>query len=67
MTAGIQSEWIRGSKAIAHELGVSLATFFRMRKSRKDLPLRKGCAGGKTSPLEITREDLEAFVRGWKG
>jgi len=54
------TETIRGSKAIAHALDVSVATFLRM---KKDLPLRKGCAGGKTSPLEISREDLEAFKR----
>lgn len=54
------SEIIRGAKAIAHELRVSVATLHRM---KPDLPVRKGCAGGRTSPLEIRREDLEAFKR----
>ncbi|MDQ0347876.1 hypothetical protein [Ancylobacter vacuolatus] len=57
-------EVIRGSAAIAHAFGWSRSTLNRM-KAR--LPLRKGCTGGKTSPLEIDRRDVEAFKRARRG
>lgn len=60
MTTHITEETIRSAKAIAHELGWSLSTFHRL---KGQLPLYKGCAGGKTSRFEITREDLEAYKR----
>ncbi|MCK0207534.1 hypothetical protein MWN33_05745 [Starkeya koreensis] len=58
------SEIIRGAKAIAYELRVSVATLHRM---KPNLPLRKGCAGGRTSPLEVDRKDIEALKRDRKG
>lgn len=58
---------IRGSKNIAYELEVSPATFFRLRKQRTDLPLRRRGSGGRTSELEVRREDLEKFKLTLKG
>lgn len=64
VTKKISEDTIRGAKAIAHELGWSVATLHRM-KGR--LPLYKDCTGGRTSPLAINREDIEAFKRRLRG
>ena len=54
---------IRGSKAIAHELGCCRRT---VSKAVADgtLPAKRGFSGGKTSPLIIERKQLEDFKRG---
>lgn len=62
--AGGDDDVIRGSAAIAHAFGWSRSTLNRMKER---LPLRKGCTGGKTSPLEIDRKDVEAFKRARRG
>ncbi|MFT0862284.1 hypothetical protein [Ancylobacter sp. G4_0304] len=50
---------IRGAKRIAHEMGVSEATFYRM-KRRGDLGfITKGGSGGRTSPLYAERKALD--------
>lgn len=57
---------LRTAKQIAHELGCSPATIYRM--ARKGvLPVQKGCSGGKTSRFEIERKSLDDFRSVRKG
>lgn len=51
---------IRGTKAIAHELGCSRRTVARLAADGK-LPVKKGFSGGKTSPLITDRKSLDSF------
>lgn len=56
----------RTAKQIAHELGCSPATVYRL--ARKGvLPVQKGCSGGKTSRFEIERKSLDVFRSVRKG
>jgi len=58
MTAPLSK--LRTAKQIAHELGCSPATVYRM--ARKGvLPVKKGCSGGRTSRLELDVKSLEDF------
>lgn len=57
------SQIIRGTKAIAHELGCSPRTISKL-VAEKRLPARHGFSGGRTSPLVIERKALDAFKRG---
>lgn len=56
----------RTAKQIAHELGCSPATVYRLARSGK-LPVQKGCSGGKTSRFEIERKSLDRFKSCQKG
>lgn len=51
---------IRGTKAIAHELGCSPRTVSKL-VAEKKLPARHGLSGGRTSPLVIERKVLDEF------
>lgn len=57
---------LRTAKQIAHELGCSPATIYRL--ARKGVLLvQKGCSGGKTSRFEIERKSLDDFRSVRKG
>lgn len=45
---------LRGSKLIAHELGVSVRTLHRQ-MGKGLVPIQKGGTGGRTSPLLLDR------------
>ncbi|WAC25758.1 hypothetical protein [Ancylobacter sp. SL191] len=57
--SGRAGDYIRGTKAIAHELGVSRATFFRLRAQGQVPGLSKVGTGGKTSPVVMDRKSLQ--------
>lgn len=57
---------LRTAKQIAHELGCSPATVYRLARSGK-LPIHKGCSGGRTSRLELDVKSLEDFRSVRKG
>lgn len=57
---------LRTAKQIAHELGCSPATVYRLARSGK-LPVQKGCSGGRTSRFELDVKSLEDFRSVRKG
>lgn len=52
------SSTLRTAKQIAHEMGCSPATVYRLARSGK-LPVSKGCSGGRTSRYELERKALD--------
>ncbi|WGD31871.1 helix-turn-helix domain-containing protein [Ancylobacter sp. WKF20] len=58
-----EPSFIRGAKAIAHELGCSRRTVTKMVAEGK-LPAKHGFSGGRTSPLIIERKALDRLKIG---
>lgn len=52
-----KSQVLRGSKLIAHELGVSVRTLYRQMEKGL-VPVQKGGTGGRTSPLLLDRSEI---------
>ncbi|MFK8250672.1 helix-turn-helix domain-containing protein [Ancylobacter terrae] len=60
-----QPPFIRGSKAIAAELGCSVRTVRKLVSAGK-IPARHGFSGGRTSPIIVQRKALDEFKLGQK-